>query len=903
MSPAIIALLTTLAPFAAALDIQAGQDGTLTLNDGQPLGRLAVVAWDAAWKNATTNGLKGEGSLADGLSLSFDLPGAAAGEARLVELLSSAAGLHRLMVEATFSQSTTLNAFSVQLDLPVARLLSRAVRSADGRTRLSIGEGRAGGQLPGLAVVELADDQALVFGFAGGGPLEVVDNRQFGSPTIGLRATLARGAITAGQRVKRALLLAQVPAAELPSLLTKLAAPASFDPARPALLANASGTLSLLAPGGRRAGELALAVHGRNWQLRQQADEAPPSGDIEATQRSYAGALAVPGGGQIAYESAVSPTPTGFRLAYQLRRDQPVEVNSHQLSLSLPLDGLLGRQVTLVGEQQTTVTVPAEHDAVHLARQQAREVRLWPEQPNGLVIQVDPPTSVLIQDNRAFGSNLLEVRFELGGDMQAPLPAGQVALNLEFVPSTPVQVVLDADGARQTTDTSNWFAWSMPWDAAPVDLSFLNHKPAGCRGFVRREGERFLFEDGSEARFWGTCFSAGANFPTHEQAELIARRLARFGVNIVRTHHADADWSNPSFFRFGEQRSPTTTEFVPESLDRFDYLIYCLEREGIYIYLDQLVHRKFTAADGVASADKLENAAKPYSNFDPKLIEVQKEFSRKLLEHVNPYTKKAYKDDPGIVLMEFANENDLMTQRVELEPYRSQLEARYRTWARGQGIEVPAGAVRFDLGQTPVLRFLVEVQADYYREMTRFMRELGVKIPLTGSNWSRNAGLLAALEVVDFTDSHAYHDHPGRDGSFQNSAHLGQVGTMLQTLSFNRLVGKPFFVSEWDTPWPNEWRAELPLWIAAIAALQQWNGLTVYTYRHSAEPTDILSGSFETFNDPCRFGLFPAAALIYRRGDVAAARETVTVHLPRQRALTAPSPGSGLRALELTPEV
>ncbi|MBC7287597.1 MAG: hypothetical protein H5T86_06040, partial [Armatimonadetes bacterium] len=383
------------------------------------------------------------------------------------------------------------------------------------------------------------------------------------------------------------------------------------------------------------------------------------------------------------------------------------------------------------------------------------------------------------------------------------------------------------------------------------------------------------------ARFWGTCFSAGANFPTHEQAEKIARRLASFGVNIVRTHHADAFWSERNFFG---NNAPDTRHFDAEALDRFDYLIYCLEREGIYVYLDQLVNRKFTSADGVDAAEELPVCGKPYSNFDPKLIELQKEFSRMLWTHVNPYTGKAYKDDPAIVLMEFANENDLFTQTVTLEPYRSRLEEMYRQWARERGIDVPPGRVDFVRRTDSIMAFFVDIQRKFYEDMRRYLREVvGVQVPMTGSNWSRNAALLAALEVCDFTDSHAYWHHPTDDGTVGNSPAMRAVAPMVGTLAFNRLAGKPFFVSEWNEPWHNGWRAEMPLFMAAVAALQDWDGLTIYTYAHTSErmpSIDYLSGAFETFNDPALFGLFPHAALIYRRGDVRPAREKWVITVP-----------------------
>ena len=316
-----------------------------------------------------------------------------------------------------------------------------------------------------------------------------------------------------------------------------------------------------------------------------------------------------------------------------------------------------------------------------------------------------------------------------------------------------------------------------------------------------------------------------------------------------------------------------------------------MKREGIYIYLDQLVHRKFKPGDGVDAADQLDNAAKPYTNFDSRLIELQKKFSHDLWTHVNPYTGLAYKDDPAIALMEFANENDLFTQRVTLEPYRSRLEERYRAWAKEHGIEVGSGPVDFTQFTKPILRFLHEVQRAYYQEMQVYLRSIGVKVPMTGSNWSRNLALVSSLLVTDYTDSHSYWDHPQERVGFHNRPMVGEVGNVFAWLSFNRVLGKPFFVSEWDQPWPNEWRAEHPLAMAAVAAFQDWNGLATYTYRHNTSvPVDYISGSFETFNDPARFGLFYHAALIFRRGDVRPAKQTVAIYHPEEEIFKSPNP-------------
>jgi len=463
-----------------------------------------------------------------------------------------------------------------------------------------------------------------------------------------------------------------------------------------------------------------------------------------------------------------------------------------------------------------------------------------------------------------------------------------LAYDIPFPADT--QIVLNQAASPSRTDTCDWIPYTLPWDSAPVDVSFLNQRPAGAQGFIEIRNGRFVLADtGQGVRFWGTCFSAGANFPSHEQAEKVARRLAAFGINMVRTHHADASWAERHFF---PKEVDNTRTFDAENLDRFDYLIHCLKREGIYIYLDQLVNRSFKTGDEVDAVDEIGVCGKPYSNFDPRLIELQQEFSRSLWTHVNPYTKLAYKDEPAVALMEFANENDLFTQTVTVEPYRSRLEARYRAWAAEQGVTLPQEPIDFAKSTDSLMRFLIEVQANYYAEMGTYLREeVGVRVPMTGSNWSRNAALLLALDGVPFTDSHAYQNHPSREGVFANTPMLGGGGTIMDGLGFQSRPGKPFFVSEWDEPWPNEWRAELPVWIAAVSAFQGWNGLTVYTYRHSsAVPVDSITGAFETFNDPARFGLFPHAALIYRRGDFSEGKETTVVQIPKDLAASAKSP-------------
>lgn len=467
------------------------------------------------------------------------------------------------------------------------------------------------------------------------------------------------------------------------------------------------------------------------------------------------------------------------------------------------------------------------------------------------------------------------------------------------------------------TSARRVIAYSLPWDDAPVDLSFVfaGEKPAGRHGFLQVRGGKFLFEDGAPGRFWGVNFNSAANFPSHAHSEIVARRLARFGVNLVRFHQLDGDWSTPNIFQFTRgARLENTRRLDPESLDRLDYLVHCLKGQGIYIYLDLLTYRAFRGGDGVAAADQLPPAARPYSNFDPRLIELQREFNEQIWTHVNPHTGLAFKDDPAIVLTEIANENELLNQacmRNLVEPYRSQLAQLFRAWAERRGLPPAADPVDFTSGTPAMLAFLCEIQREYYTGMIRHLRGLGVRIPIAGTNWAAGgAPLMAAQRAADFTDGHTYWYEWGvwraAEKRFKNRSMLGERDPWFRGLTFCRFLDRPFFVSEWDDPWPNEWRAESPLYLAAAAALQGWAGAAIHTYRYDcrehvdqiAAPitSDALAGVpyrggvFDTFNDPAKFGLFYHAALILRRGDVRESDAPAEVVLPDLPDPAAPVP-------------
>ncbi len=444
-----------------------------------------------------------------------------------------------------------------------------------------------------------------------------------------------------------------------------------------------------------------------------------------------------------------------------------------------------------------------------------------------------------------------------------------------------------------------WAEFTFRWDDAPLDISplFADEIPAGKYGFVKNNNGQFEFENGKQARFWGVLLNSAACFPEHAEADKVARRIAKFGINMVRLHQFDAQWATPNIFQYSKGTlCESTRKLDPVSLDRFDYLISALKREGIYIFMDLLVYRTFKEADGLENAPGLApNGAKPYSIFVPELIKLQQEYATELLAHKNPYTGMALVDDPAMAMVAITNENDMFNQPfpVVAEPYRTMLLEKFRNWAKANNapVEIPDD-YSFDFrNREPdetILRFYHDVQKEYYDQMTAHLRSIGVKIPISGNTWSRGLTLPSALRDMDFTCSNVYWDLWGNTGHNKDlCAERKEVFGMVPAKI--RLQGKPLVISEWDMVWPSEWRAESSLFVASMAGFQEWSGTTLHTYRYRSVPADCMGGTilggisyrrnFETFMDPAKFGLFYAASLMFRRGDVAPAKKTQVIAL------------------------
>lgn len=223
------------------------------------------------------------------------------------------------------------------------------------------------------------------------------------------------------------------------------------------------------------------------------------------------------------------------------------------------------------------------------------------------------------------------------------------------------------------------FAVSLGAAGSAADLSAWLEKPAGKDGFVRAEGGR-LVTDAGPIRFWATNLCFEACFPSAEQAERLAARLASFGINCVRMHHMD------NYSIWGD--SPDKLTIDPKKLDRLDYLVAQLKQRGIYTNLNLHVSRTLGPKEGFPKVEGLPKYDKGIDNFDPAMIAAQRKYARDLLTHVNPYTGVAYTDEPAMAMVELNNENALWQEWSNgaldalPEPYATTFRKSWNAWLR-----------------------------------------------------------------------------------------------------------------------------------------------------------------------------------------------------------------------------
>ncbi len=433
-----------------------------------------------------------------------------------------------------------------------------------------------------------------------------------------------------------------------------------------------------------------------------------------------------------------------------------------------------------------------------------------------------------------------------------------------------------------------------------IDLSFLLEAPAGKDGFLRANGAHLVTGDGKPIRFWGfniTEWSRGSvEIPPKEDAAIWASALARSGANIVRLQFLDLD--APRGLLDGTR--PDSQHFNLAQLDNEDYFLAEVMKRGIYVDFNLNVGRAFKPGDQVP----VTREGKGPLLFDKRLIELEKDYARQLLTHLNPYTKKTYVDDPGIAIVEIVNEDAIYLGWSGNNAYDQELTDLFNAWlvknvsaaklaefrqAAGVGTNDPVPRLKGPALRTAAreryyteCRFFSDLESGFFKEMSAYLRQtLGVKCLLIAtadhSHSGSGYGLEQDTQQLDIVDGHTYWQHPG-DRLYHHAPMVNDpFNSTVAELSRTALAGKPYTVSEVNNPFPNQFACEgIPI-LAAYGGFLDWDGIMWYTFepKRSADWKPVLSEPFDMSLDPVKMTQMAAGALMFLRGDLERARETV----------------------------
>ena len=422
-----------------------------------------------------------------------------------------------------------------------------------------------------------------------------------------------------------------------------------------------------------------------------------------------------------------------------------------------------------------------------------------------------------------------------------------------------------------------------------LDFSQPDAVPAGEAGFVEFRDGHFFLPDGSRLRLWGANICQEALFMNDAELAALADDFARYGYNAARFHQFD--------HRIHRRDRGHSTELETRALDRLDRLAWGVKKRGIHFTIDPYTPRVLPAGE----LPGFEDAPLGLAEFKqliyvlPAALENWKEAAANFLNHVNPYTGVAWKEEPALVSISLVNEDTSFAVWNRNSKIAALYEMKFEEYCKARNLP-------FASENRPLLfrEFLNENHRRVYAEMKEFLRSLGVRAALNSQNYWAQVSLGLSRNDYDMVDNHFYWGHPeflGKDWTLPALiSGESAVRTFTGSLGFvagSRIFGKPFTITEWDHVNPSPFAAEGAVLAGAYAALQDWDGMFRFTYTHSPDRVRNPESPiylFDIVGDPLRSLSERIGALLFLRTDVAPAKNEFSVRIGRDYQRNAENP-------------
>ena len=457
-------------------------------------------------------------------------------------------------------------------------------------------------------------------------------------------------------------------------------------------------------------------------------------------------------------------------------------------------------------------------------------------------------------------------------------------------------------------------------DNALLDLRYLNEKVAGENGFIKlsEDGNSFKTENGNPIRFWSINGGDGTKDMTDADLAKFARFLAKMGVNMIRYHGS----INPT--------GPDINDVDKDDVKGIWRMVAAMKKEGIYSTISPFwAHNghmgnpalKDWGIPGYTTNEDLWGVM----YFSDTLKNAYKKWVKYLYTETNPYTGIALKDDPAVGLIQIKNEDGVFwwtisavkpeLEKVIMQKFYQWAISKYGTaaaiksawlnrteakdnWTTGElalyhiwdATQPQSGGKQKRLSDQ--IQFLAETQRNFYQEIHDYYRnELGCKQLINANNWkTADANLLfdaerytdAACEVIAVN---RYYDpgHVGPNAGWRIDPGDNYVGESVLfephklPVNIKQVKGHPALVTESGWNLPHKYQAEGPFLVSAYMSLTgvdsyYWFSPTSAAFYPNPYFTWAnLSGGQHpmyrwTISTPGQIAMFPANALLYRKG-------------------------------------
>ena len=189
-------------------------------------------------------------------------------------------------------------------------------------------------------------------------------------------------------------------------------------------------------------------------------------------------------------------------------------------------------------------------------------------------------------------------------------------------------------------------------------------------------------------------------------------------------------------------------------------------------------------------------------------------------------------------------------------------------------------------------KFFTDLESGFFREMSSYLKDtLKVKCPVIATADHSHSGsgysLVADTSQLDVVDGHTYWQHPG-ERNFKNAPMVNDpFNSTVIELSRTAVTGKPYTVSEVNNPFPNQFACEgIPI-LAAYAGFLDWSAVVWVDFRAETRSQlgPYVGDPFDMSLDPVKMPQMAAGALMFVRGDLKPAKQTVERSYSREQVM------------------